>query len=294
MSSERVEPLSLRRRLVTVCCGLVLGVISLVGVPTTHGALTSSIRNPTNTAASSVFSIATTCQTAVSAASAYFIYALGDAAGATTAADTSGGNRSGTYRSTAAISYRQSGPCPRDNARAVTINPRNNDTAFISGPSGTVTGPQTFTVQTWFKTGSTRGGRLIGFGNGTGTTESTSYDRHLYLTNAGKVVFAVRPNTFKAIATPAGYNDNDWHHAVGTLSSNTGLRLYIDGTLIATDATTTTAQAYTGQWRIGWDNLASNPEVPTSERFQGSLAWSAVHNNVLTAAQVQAIYTAGE
>ena len=130
---------------------------------------------------------------------------------------------------------------------------------------------------------------MIGFGTGLTTVESpTNYDRHLYLSNAGKVVFGVTSAGVKQVVGSAtGQNDNTWHHAVATMSSGTGMRLYLDGALVASNAAVTATTAYNGQWRIGWDNLAGWPETKTSEYYQGSLAWASVHTSVLSAAQVQ-------
>ncbi len=52
------------------------------------------------------------------------------------------------------------------------------------------TGRQVFTAEAWFKTTSTAGGKILGFGaNSSGN--SSSYDRHVYLSGAGKVTFGV-------------------------------------------------------------------------------------------------------
>ncbi len=288
-----------RRRsgqLLVVSVGGVLALLlALTATPRTYGALTSSIANSTNTAASAVFGSTTTCQATTNVGTRSFVYPLNDAAAATVVADTSGSNRAGTYRG-APIAYQQPGPCPRDAGTAISINTpvtSTTGTAFLSGPAGTVAGPGTFSVGVWFRTSSVRGGRLIGFGNGAGTTRSVDTDRHLYLTNAGKVIFGVRPNSMRTVSSATGYNDDAWHYAVATLSPTAGATLYVDGLSVASDVAITGAQNITGQWRIGWDTLTGWPEAPTSEYFQGSLAWAAVHTTVLTAAQVQAIWTAG-
>ncbi len=48
--------------------------------------------------------------------------------------------------------------------------------------------PTVYSEEAWFKTTTTRGGKIIGFGsNQTGT--SSSYDRHVYMQNNGQLVF---------------------------------------------------------------------------------------------------------
>ena len=58
----------------------------------------------------------------------------------------------------------------------------------VNGTAGTptpITGPNTFTVEAWFKTTTTTGGKIIGFGNRR-PGRSSSYDRHVYMDNAGQ------------------------------------------------------------------------------------------------------------
>lgn len=115
-------------------------------------------------------------------------------------------------------------------------------TARISNPTQ-ATNPTVFTAIIWFKT-TTAGGRLIGFGNAqTGT--STSYDRHLYLSNTGQVVFGVFNGAVSTAVSPATYLDGRWHQAAATLST-AGMALYLDGVPVASNTGTTTAQNYTG------------------------------------------------
>ncbi|GAA0986092.1 hypothetical protein ENKNEFLB_00764 [Nocardioides aquaticus] len=283
-----------RRTVLLAVAAILLAVVAAVASPSTFGGFTTSVTNRTNTAASAVFGSTATCQSTTTVGTPYFVYPMNEASGGTVA-DTSTPARPGTYRNSP-ISYRQDGPCDRDAGTGVSINtPLTSSTgrAFLSGPSGTVAGPGTFSAGIWFKTSSTRGGRLIGFGNGTGTDESGSYDRHLYLTNTGRVVFGVYPNAIRTVESSTGLNNNTWHYAVGTLSPGTGLRLYVDGVLVDSDTSVSAAENFTGQWRIGWDNLTTWPQAPTSEYYQGSLAWASVHTSVLSQAQVTAIWNAG-
>lgn len=284
------------RRSVLVALGVVLAVIvALVSTPTTYGTLTDTIANPTNTAASSVFGSTTTCAAAYRVGSPYLTYPFAELSG-TTAADVSGSNRPGTYR-TPGVAYAQPGPCPRDTGRAVTLS----GTGFVNG-AASVNNPQVFSVQLWFRTTTTNGGRLIGLGNQTGNNASTVSDRHIYMTNNGALVFGVSPaSTNRTISSTQTYRDGDWHHAVATLSSaageTRGMRLYVDGELVASDSTTTTARAYAtnaiSYWRIGADTVSGWPNAPTSLYFTGGVAWASVHTAALTPAQVAATYASG-
>ena len=88
--------------------------------------------------------------------------------------------------------------------------------------------PNTFTAEAWFKTTTTRGGKILGFGNRT-TGNSGSYDRHVYMANNGQLYFGVYPGGVRTLTTlDRGYNDGQWHHVVASLGAN-GMRLYVDG-----------------------------------------------------------------
>ena len=76
------------------------------------------------------------------------------------------------------------------------------------------------------------------------------------------------------------------HQVVGTLSG-AGLALYIDGALVGTNSGTTVAQAYTGYWRIGGDNLANWPSAPRSNYLNGSIDEVAIYPSALNLTQVR-------
>lgn len=151
-----------------------------------------------------------------------------------------------------------------------------------------IVGPNTFSLEGWFKTTSTGGGVIAGFGN-SNTALSTNYDRHIYLDAAGHVYFGVYNNGVYNVGTSNTYNDGTWHYVVGTLSS-AGVNLYVDGKLIGTNPGTTTGQAYSGYWRIGGDSVGGWPNSGNSY-FSGSIDDVAVYPTALSAAQVSSHYT---
>ena len=185
-------------------------------------------------------------------------------------------------------------------------------TTSTSGVENTATGASTFTgtssgrvastnkaaasaefsTEVWFKTNTNSGGKLIGYGSAA-SGDSTSYDRHLYMTNNGRLVFGTYDGSTRTIQNSTALNNNAWHHAVATQSS-AGMKLYIDGALVASDASATTAENYLGYWRIGGDNLTSWPSAPSSKYFKGSLDEVAVYPYALTPTQVQTHYGVGK
>lgn len=158
----------------------------------------------------------------------------------------------------------------------------------LDGRSGRVLAPQRFnnprrySVEGWFKTDTRAGGKLIGFGSS--TSDSGSYDRHVYMTNSGQLVFGTHPGSPSTISTPAAYNDNRWHHLVATQGVD-GMRLYVDGVVRASN-TTTDAQNYLGYWRIGGDSLSGWPSAPSSSYVRATMDEFAVFGYALTDKQV--------
>lgn len=226
-----------------------------------------------------------TCSASVLAATPYLYYKL-DENSATTASDSSGNARNGTYQGTGTTTG-SPGACARDTSTAITLD---GSTGYLSTPTLISTAPNTFTIEAWFKTSTTRGGKLIGYGN-TQTGASTNYDRHLYMTNTGQIVFGVYPGAVKSITSPASYNTGTWHLATATLST-AGMKLYMDGQIVATDTTTTTAQAFSGYWRIGYDNLNGWTTPPTSYFLAATIDDAAVYTTALTATQIADHYNA--
>ncbi|MEO6719375.1 MAG: DUF2341 domain-containing protein, partial [Ferruginibacter sp.] len=148
--------------------------------------------------------------------------------------------------------------------------------------------PTNFTVSIWFKTATTSGGMLAGFGNAQ-TGSSGSNDRKIYMNNAGMVYFGVYTGTTVTVNSPLSYNDNTWHLATATMSTTAGMVLYIDGVQVASNANTV-SQNYTGYWRIGYDNIGFWPSVPTSYYFNGTLDDALVYQRALTSAEVSTLY----
>ncbi|MGW0364430.1 DNRLRE domain-containing protein [Streptomyces sp. NPDC002990] len=145
-----------------------------------------------------------------------------------------------------------------------------------------------YTIETWFKTNTTRGGKLFGFGNNQALA-SNRYDKHIYMTNGGRLVYGVYTGgATRTIATSGAYNDNTWHHVVATQGPG-GMTLYVDGVQKGTLGVTT-HEDYSGYWHAGGDSLGGWPDRPTSEFWAGQLDETAVYPTVLSAGQVQNHY----
>ena len=222
-------------------------------------------------------------RTAVLADSPSFFWRLGEASG--TAIDDAGtGSRDGTLNAQTAT-LGQAGALASENNTALALSAgRINANAAVAGPA-------TFSVEAWFKSTSTTGGRILGMGDATGTAASTTVDRQLYLSPDGKVRFGI--GTAKTtLASTAALNNGAWHHVVGTFGpGGNGMKLYVDGVL--QDSTKATPVPMpTGYWRAGAEQMtgwAGNPD----QYFDGTLDELAVYPTELSQARVTAHRNAG-
>ena len=157
--------------------------------------------------------------------------------------------------------------------------------------------PENFTIAGWFNT-STQG-TLIGYSAVQTNAGSTSNDRELWIDATGHVVWAINSagTTVTELTSPSSYNNGAWHFVVATIGTASNDRLYVDGALVTSNATPTTASSYTGYWTLGWGSEASATPVwtdkPTSIYFKGSLFGFAVIPSQITQANVTSLYTAG-
>jgi len=225
-----------------------------------------------------------TCGDVGASAGAANYYRLQETSGTVAANTGSAGTGMNATYSSSGVTKGVTGPnCGLNNTAAVRLD----GSAGALWTTLQVVNPQTFSVQVWFNTTTTRGGKLIGFGNAADGGASSQYDRHVYLTDTGKVAFGVYNAGYYAVTSASSYNNGAWHLATATFSAGTGMRLYVDGTLVGSSTATTVAENTTGYWRIGYDSIGPNwPGVPSSEHFAGSLAQVSVYGTVLTSTQV--------
>ncbi|MEU7346545.1 LamG-like jellyroll fold domain-containing protein [Streptomyces bacillaris] len=207
-----------------------------------------------------------------------------DEPSATFAHDSSGNLNNGFLRN--APAYRQTPAAITGPSTAIGFN-GTNQYAYSNRQH---TAPGRFSIETWIKTTTTRGGKIIGFGNLT-QQNSTRHDKHIYMRNDGRLVFGVHNGSAQTVTTPAAYNDGQWHHVVATQGPLfQGMALYVDGQLRASNILVSTNESTPGYWRIGGDNIGSWPNRPTSNFFAGQIDETAVYPTTLTSSQVSAHY----
>ncbi|MHB8244739.1 MAG: LamG domain-containing protein [Acidimicrobiales bacterium] len=149
-------------------------------------------------------------------------------------------------------------------------------------------GLNTFTQLAWFET--TTSGSILSFENVQGNTSVSEWDRMIWLDPSGHVVAGVYPGSTQEVVSPKAYNDGKWHLAAVTVSA-AGFFLYIDGSLVQSNTSVTSAQGYSGWWHIGWSNAPQGwPDPPSSAFFSGSLAGVAIIPTALTGSEISALY----
>jgi len=217
---------------------------------------------------------------AVKSQGASTYWRLGESSGAT-AVDWAGSNDGAV---TGGVSRGATGAIVGDTNRATVFN----GSSGLVATQNPIPGPNTFSIEAWFKTTTTSGGKIIGFGN-IPVGVSAFADRHIYMDNAGHLIFGVQNGAARTQQTAGTYNNGQWHQVVGTLGPD-GMNFYVDGTRVATRTDVVSGRARSGFWRVGGDILNGWPSAPTSKYFNGTIDEVSIYDKVLTAAEVSTQY----
>lgn len=150
--------------------------------------------------------------------------------------------------------------------------------------------PTDLTLALWFRT-TTPGGKLAGFENRR-SGMGTQFDRHLYLSDDGRLHFGVWIGRPALVSTSDSVADGRWHFAVATLSwdgTRSQMALYLDGEAVDTLETSGGAN-YLGWWRLGGGNFSNWTPKPTNDYFKGDLGPIRLYAQSLPAAEVASLY----
>jgi hypothetical protein len=242
---------------------------------------------PTYTAAVNALSPVNDWQLGDSGSAPYEGSVPGDSA-STTLADASGNANTATAEGGATLGA--SGPSALGSASAISLN---GSTGWAQTTTS-YANPEGFSIVAWFKTSSASGGTIIQFTNLQGNGTPTTWDRQIWIDNAGKLVWGLNPtgSSPQEVTSTNAYNDGQWHMVVAQIGSS-GQQLYVDGTLVASNSAVTAAQSYTGYWHLGWGDETSWGDPPTNSYLTGSLSETAVIPTQLTLAQIGTLYNAG-
>lgn len=171
---------------------------------------------------------------------------------------------------------------------AYRFNSTSSSTTSTVIPQTASTSQNEFSIEAWFKTTNTRGGGIVNFGGAkSGNSGTAAIDRTLYVGSDGKLYFGVNPATQRTVNSPASVRDGQWHHAVATLDGS-GMKLYLDGTLVGSRTDYTTGRNFDGVWRIGGDRHTGWPANPSAGYLNGDIDQVAVYPYALGADRVAA------
>ncbi|RLK54890.1 LamG-like jellyroll fold domain-containing protein [Actinokineospora cianjurensis] len=272
-----------KRRLAALAGVLVL--ITWLGTSSTLSAFLARVVNTTNRVSSAVLD----CTQVPLADGATRHYPLNEGAGGVIAYDASSTGADGTYQggrnSNAANPY----PC----ARPVDWYARVDQTHWISTPGTIAIAPGTSTSQeAWFRTVNSQG-VICGFGS-TQTGASTNKTNLLTITSTGRVAFLVKGTSNYELTTSYSLNDGAWHHVVGVHNASTGLFLYVDGVLRASNSSGHPS-ALTAYFRIGYENTNGFTNGFGSDQdlahFWDYLAFISFYPFAMTSTQVSQHYS---
>ena len=168
------------------------------------------------------------------------------------------GNNDAVVRS--GVTSNSGGALPSEPGPSYNFN--GTTTGFLNSTNPASVGQQ-YSTELWFKTTTTTGGKLIGYGNSAAGT-SSNYDRHVYMRNDGRLTFGTHPGIVRTVTSTNAYRDGNWHHMVASQGWD-GMKLFVDGQLVGA-LPDNTSQAYNGYWRVGGDNLGELAE-PAVERL---------------------------
>jgi signal peptidase I len=274
----------------------VVAAVSAVQLTGSWASYAATINNSTDTAGTRTFFNCRNAVTSLSKANTYLSFAMNPNGYNET--DLSGNGHTGSYATAPTTS--SSHGCQSDSpATSVTFN---GTSQCVTLPLSTATStPATFSLEAWFRTTTRADGKIIGFGSSrTGVTDS-QYDRHIYLDTSGRVVFGVYPGQVKVVYTNDGtnYADGNWHHVIATLSAS-GQSLYVDGALAMSNSSVTSAEGYSGYWKVGCGNLSgwrnggsTSNDLNGPKYFKGDLQYVAIYNSALTPTQAKEHFQAG-
>jgi hypothetical protein len=139
-----------------------------------------------------------------------------------------------------------------------------------------------FGLGIWFKTTSTTGGSLFGFGDSPANVTGTN-DRILYMNKSGQLDFVYNSSGDDTGFTSGAFNDGTWHFAYVRMVVTSILflggidvTLYLDGSKVAYQGALLSGfSSYNGYWHVGW----SPAPVTGASYLKGSLSNFLVFNS---------------
>ena len=291
------------RNIIIFIITLIVSVLITAFQVSTLAAFTAVVSNDGNTLATNEYFTCEESHSRFSNPRPYLAYSLTNASSAARDTDLSGNGRKGVRTGNFFNSSSANGVCARDRSREGLRFSPSYKTCIAHDKL--VNNPNTFSLETWFRTSVRDNSKMIGFGNqvsGDGgyfvENGGLRSDRHVYIHN-GVIHFGLYPNRVVVLRSQAGknYADNQWHHLVVTTSPSAGTKMYVDGEL-ASENSLGGGQNYNGYWKIGCGRMggwvgATGGTYHGAQYYEGDLRDAAIYEVVLTAEQVSSRYRAG-
>ncbi|HXC83156.1 MAG TPA: DNRLRE domain-containing protein, partial [Trebonia sp.] len=224
-------------------------------------------------------------------------YQLGEASGATSAADEVAANLGttvGTYHNVTLGTA--AGPLAGPSETAAAFN---GTSSYVSLPNNLLTDDTDVSVGLWFKAASGAHGVLFGYASGTISSGTTgAHVPALYIGTNGDLYGEFWTGTASPIATTSAVTDGKWHYAVLTASSSSQT-LYLDGAKVNSlsgqvnqlnMAQDTVGAGYWGSWLNGGGSATAT----AIGYFNGDIGQVAVYQQPLSAATIASQYALAE
>ena len=240
--------------------------------------------------APSVRGTAQVFRSAVLGSSPGWYYPLGDAAGATAAANEV---NSGTAGYSSSVTLGESGEFADASSAGF-----NGSSSYVTLPSGILDNHFDVSVAMWFKT-STPDGVLFSHSNAAVSAGSTTanYQPWIYVGSDGKLAASVGPSP---VESSSAVDNGAWHYLVFAVSHDSEA-LYLDGKLLGTGTphvdSVSEDNVYVGTGYLGgsWPDEGNlGDTTATLKYFSGDISDVAVWTSTLSDESATSLYTAGK
>lgn len=218
----------------------------------------------------------------VLADSPYLFWKLDDASG-TTATDSSGNGRNGTYTGTYTLA---APPVVSELARAVNLNPSTNN-GYV-GATLSSFAPTALTYEAWITTTDTNFG-LMSYAS------SSSADEFLVFPTSASVITVYVRGTVQSFTLPFSYQNRRAHIVATWRSSDGRVQVWINGFLAGSGTAGTGLTLTTGgQFLVGQDqDTVGGGGLAVGDAMTARVNCVAIYTSVLSDARIAAHYVAG-
>ena len=176
--------------------------------------------------------------------------------------------------------------------QAITFNGLTTSYFQIAGFVSLGMSTKPFSISLWIRPLSLEGSLIFVSSTATGCYWCVSF---LGFTSTGLLAAQIYDGTYASVISSAPISTFVWSHVVQTWSSSNGLRLYINGVLVASDTTITIYEASGSPNYITLANVlisyGTSLGIMGSPVYQGDIDDFRVYSRELSSTEVDALYT---